>query len=90
GLNNRKRNLRVCTAAENNHNTRGHRGKSSRWKGVNFFTPKKRFRAQIRYKDREYFLGYFRDEAQAGRAYDKKAKELFGDFAYLNFPEEHG
>jgi hypothetical protein len=33
-------------------------------------------------------LGSFDDEIDAARTYDKKAKELFGDYAYLNFLEK--
>jgi len=32
-------------------------------------------------------LGYYADEIEAPNAYDDKAVELFGEFAYLNLPE---
>jgi len=34
------------------------------------------------------FLGYFDSELDAAKVYDDKARELFGDFAQLNFPEK--
>ena len=34
-------------------------------------------------------LGHFSDEIEAAKVYDAKVKELFGDYAKLNFPEEH-
>ena len=32
-------------------------------------------------------LGYFLNESEAAQAYDNAARELFGDFAALNFPK---
>lgn len=35
----------------------------------------------------DYDLSYSTEE-EAAEAYDQKAKQLFGDFAHLNFPED--
>lgn len=35
-------------------------------------------------------LGAFDNQMEAAMAYDDKAAELFGEFAYLNFPERIG
>ena len=47
----------------------------------------KRWRAQIGFNRKRIHLGDFADEKQAAMAYDDKVAELFGEFAYLNFPE---
>lgn len=94
GLDNQKKNLRVVTRLQN---TRGYRrlrtGKSSKFRGVSWFKRNKNWRAQIgasplagRIARKMLHLGYFKCEEDAARAYDKKALELFGEFANLNFP----
>jgi len=35
---------------------------------------------------KRFYLGRYDDEIEAALAYDRKAEELFGEFAYLNFP----
>jgi hypothetical protein len=89
GLNDRRSNLRVCTKQQNSFNCRPIIG-SSRFKGVHFFKPAGKWRARIRLNGREMCIGYFDDEIEAAKAYDRKARELFGEYAYLNFPEEIG
>lgn len=88
GLDNRKSNLRLCTHAENNRNrrpcTRPNQG--SKYKGVSFIKKANLFVAAIRCNGKYYHLGRFKNETDAAKAYDKKAKELFGEFSYLNFP----
>lgn len=87
GLDNRKSNLRNCTARENHLNVGARKGATSKYKGVYFNRRMKKWAACIKSGDRKIHLGYFKNEIDAARAYDKKAKELFGEFAYLNFPE---
>ena len=86
GLDNRRCNLRLCTQTENSRNQRKTRG-SSRYKGVCWSANRKRWQVDIKSPERRIFLGYFTDETQAGLAYDQAARDLFGDFACLNFDE---
>lgn len=90
GLDNRRANLRLATAAQNQRNS-GSRAGSSRFKGVYWHvgpggrTP--RWRAMIRIDGRRKSLGYFAFEEDAAHAYDEAALEHHGEFAQLNFPE---
>jgi len=86
GLDNRRENMRVCTREQNSHNQRPYRGSSCGYKGVTLHKRDGVFEVNIRYKGNLNYIGRFKDADDAARAYDKKAKELFGEFAYLNFP----
>ncbi len=47
----------------------------------------KKWLAHIVYGYRTHRIGLFVTAEEAARAYDEKAKELYGEFARLNFPE---
>jgi hypothetical protein len=81
-LDNRIENLRLCTSRQNNFNRR--KMETSNYKGVSWHRGNKRWRATIQ----EHHVGYFHTEIEAARAYDAKAKERFGEFAWLNFKED--
>jgi len=85
-LNNCAHNLRECTPQQNLAN-RGPRGGSSRFVGVRRRGNK--WEAGIRYRGRHLYLGRFDDEVEAAKARDRKAYELYGEHAYLNFPEDY-
>lgn len=86
-LDNRIANLRVVTPQQNAWNRRKHRGIcTSKYKGVSRADREGKWRAVIMLDGRKISLGNFDDEIQAARAYDKKAKELFGKHAKTNFP----
>jgi hypothetical protein len=83
GLNNQRFNLRVCTAAENARNIRVHKDNKTGFKGVGRSQGK--YRAYIVVAKKFIFLGRFGDPESAARAYDKAAKQHFGQFARTNF-----
>jgi hypothetical protein len=87
GLNNRKKNLRLCTRLQNSRNQRARKGGTSKYKGVYWHKDQKKWHAGISSCGKSYFLGSFDNEVDAAKAYDKKAKVLFGQFACLNFPD---
>ncbi len=87
GLDNRKENLRLCTRQQNCYNRQPQHGRTSKYKGVSWFAESKKWRALIMNNGILIHLGLFENEIDAVRVYDKAAKELFGEFAYLNFKE---
>ena len=100
-LDNRTANLRICTNAQNvrwrgKSRTYRDRAPSSKYKGVTYRKKactminefKKPWRAQLIHQRKPIDLGVHATEEEAAMAYDIKAMELQGEFAYLNFPEE--
>ena len=87
GLDNRSANLRVATYSQNSQNRRKSRkGCGSKYKGVWLDKRTRRWRAQICFEGTKKHLGYYDDEAGAGRAYDRAAVRYHEEFAKLNFP----
>jgi hypothetical protein len=87
GLDNRNANLRLATKAQNACNSRKRKNASSRFMGVNFHKGVGMWAARIQHHGKDSWLGYYKDEIDAARAYDRAAVKYHGEFASLNFPE---
>ena len=89
GLDNRKQNLRVATLSQNNANKcKINKDTTSIYKGVTKRTPT-RWESSIKCNHKYYYLGTFNNEIEAAVAYDRKALELFKEFARTNFPRDN-
>lgn len=84
-LDNRRQNLRFCNYNQNTKNRKKQLGFSSIYKGVSWFKRDKCWTAHITYNYKNFNLGYFYNELHAAMAYDIAARDLFKDFAKLNF-----
>jgi hypothetical protein len=85
-LNNKIENLRFSTPALNGHNKTKSTNATSGYYGVSYRNRNNVYTAQISTAGKTYQLGRFKTEMEAAKAYDMKAKELYGTFANLNFP----
>jgi len=83
GLDNRRSNLRFSSHTLNQINRGKQKNNKSGYKGV--CRRRNKWIAQISKNKKHYFLGYFNSKIEAAKAYDAKAKELYNDFARLNF-----
>lgn len=86
-LDNRRANLRTATRSQNMFNTKKRENTSSRFVGVSFDKRYGVWEAYITHRRKKRFLGYFKKEVDAARAYDTSAKKYRGDFARLNLSQ---
>lgn len=84
GTDNRKENLRFVTDSQNQMNRIQPKGFTSSYKGVDWHKRDKCWRAHIVINKKQIYLGHFKNEKDAALAYNKKAIELYGEFAHLN------
>lgn len=69
--NNKLSNLRYCTRSENLHNRSARTTKSSKFKGVSLCKFTGKYRVSIQVNKTYYWLGRFKSEIEAKKAYDK-------------------
>lgn len=86
--NNQRNNLRSVTVQESNWNRGVSKRNISGFKGVCYRSDRtKKWKAAICKDGKTTNLGSYHSDVEAAKAYDKAARELFGKFAVLNFPE---
>lgn len=80
----RKENLEFRRMGDITHGAKKRENVTSIYKGVYCDYEFNRWRAYITKDYKRIWLGSFRTEKEAGLAYNKKARELFGENAYQN------
>ena len=86
-LNNDLSNIRWVTSSENNRNRTKKQNTSSIYNGVCFNKKANKWQTNIRINYKKKHLGYFNNEIDAAKAYDKYARENNLHTTNFNFPE---
>ncbi len=88
GLDNRRKNLRLCTVGQNCRNRKTRRDSQTGYKGVSWREKVGKYQVRIQVPGgRRISLGYFDSIEIAAMVYDSAAKRHHGTFAKLNFPD---
>lgn len=82
-LNNQRKNLRICTHAQNIQNQKLRKDNTSGYKGVSYFKRDKTWRVRLQVNNKDIWIGYFSSPELAYEAYCNAAKKYFGKFARL-------
>lgn len=84
-IDNRKKNLRVCTQSQNHMNRSANSKKMySSYKGVTKHKKADKWIAQTAFNSKRIYIGIYECEHLAALAYNEKVYELFGEYAKLN------
>lgn len=84
-LNNQRSNLRLCTSSQNKCNRGPRSDNKSGYKGVSWHKQNQKWTVRVKTPHGKYLsCGCYHDIREAAMAYNKVAKRLHGEFAYLN------
>jgi len=81
-LNNQRPNLRSATVSQNLHNRGAQKNSTTGVKGVYFDKRLGKYRAQIGFEDKKYYLGLYDTIPEAAAVIQEKREELVGEFAH--------
>lgn len=84
-----KENLILSDAIGTLRKSKGHKGSSSKYKGVFWNKQSNSWRTILMYKGKRYSLGLYENEDDAARSYNEKALELMGEEAFQNVIGEY-
>jgi hypothetical protein len=84
GLNNTRDNIRIASNGQNLSNRGKQSNNTSGYKGVVWYNPLNKWKAQIGYGNNTKHLGYFNNILEAAKAYNDAAIIIHGDFSCLN------
>lgn len=85
-LDNTRKNLRICSVAENCQNAKRRRDNKTGYKGVSILR-NGRYQVRLQHNGKQMYFGTYGSAIEAAKVYDKHAKERFKEFAVLNFPQ---
>lgn len=83
-VDNLRANLRITTDKHNRENSGKRHDNTSGYKGVWFRKNTGRWQAETKLNGKKFSLGCYDTAEQAAAAYNKKALELFGEYAKIN------
>lgn len=83
GLNNQRKNLRICTNSQNQKNKTAYKTNTSGFKGVCWKKAMNKWAAKITSDNKTIHLGYFSDKVEAANAYNVASKIYHREFSRL-------
>ncbi len=83
-LDNRRRNLRICTHQQNQCNQPVQSNNTSGFSGVSFYAPRAKYRARIKASQHDIHLGYYQSLREAVQARNVGMECMFGEYGQYN------